>query len=142
MKALTAFTLLFIILSSQGGTGSIVGGTDKFQRGNSILFRRDSTYVNVLYNKTICHDGDDFHAKVTQCVEWKVDSDDRKCVRREKNVIFQPMEDYRFRCSHYEDDDCVEWEKVPLNQSPKRILEIKDNDGQVRSTKKKIIPRC
>ena len=133
--------LYLFILSAFAGVGGIAGGTEKFQKGSHITFLKDSTWVNVLFSRSLCHDRHDFQAVVRKCVLWSRD-DDRRCLEHEKVKIFQPMEDTRLRCDKYDDDECVKWKRVPLVQSPKRIVEIKDNDDNIKAVKKVIIPVC
>lgn len=133
--------LYLFVMSSFAGVGGIAGGTEKFQKGSHITFLKDSTWVNVLFSKSLCHDTQDFQAIVKKCILWTQD-DDRKCEEYEQVKIFQPMEDTRLRCDRYEDDKCVKWVRVPLVQSPKRIVEIKDNDDNIKAVKKVIIPIC
>ncbi|MEC7275901.1 MAG: hypothetical protein VXV96_06240 [Bdellovibrionota bacterium] len=137
-----ALLTIIFTLSSYAGIGGIVGGTDKFQRGNTINFQRASTFVNILHNKSLCHDGYDYEAVVKKCTLWVNDDGERKCAQRERTKIFQPLESDRLRCARFEEDECVEYERVPLKQSPKRILEIKDRDGSIKKLKKHVIPNC
>lgn len=133
--------LALVTLSTYAGVGGIAGGTEKFQKGSHINFQRASTFVNVLYSRTLCHDNHDFQAVVRQCVLWSND-DDRKCLEHEKVKIYQPMESTRQRCKRKEDDKCVEWITVPFIQGPKRIVEIKDDEDNVKSIKRVIVPSC
>ncbi|MCR9206392.1 MAG: hypothetical protein NXH75_17555 [Halobacteriovoraceae bacterium] len=135
-------TLYLLAFTAFAGVGGIAGGTEKFQKGSHITFLKDSTWVNVLFSRTLCHDRHDFQAVVRKCVLWKREDDNRKCVEYEKVKIYQPKEDTRQRCDKYEDDTCVRWKRVPLVQSPKRIVEIKDNDDNIKDIKKVIIPTC
>lgn len=143
MRALTLIflNLFFVHLSANAGFGGIAGGTEKYQKGSQINFQKYSTFVNALYSRTLCHDGHDYHAKITKCAVWSND-DDRTCLEREKIEAVQPMESKRFRCKKKEDDDCVEWIEVDFIQSPKRIIELKDDDGNIKKIEKVVIPQC
>ena len=77
-----------------------------------------------------------------KCLRYERNGGERTCVRRGKVAISQPMESTRQRCARFEEDECVEYERVPLKQSPKRILEIKDRDGSIKKLKKHVIPNC
>ncbi len=134
---------LILMTSSFAGVGDIAGGTDKFQKGSHIHFQSRSTWVNVLYSKTLCQTAYNFEALVRECVRWKRDDDGgRKCVEYTKVQAVQPKESRRERCSRYEDDDCVAWIEVDYIQSPKKIVEIKDEDGNIKERKKVIVPTC
>jgi hypothetical protein len=130
------------MLSVHAGVGGIAGGTEKFQRGNAIHFQEFSTWVNVLYSKSLCQTAYDFEAELRQCAEWKNDSGDRKCIRWIKVPAVQPKESKRERCKRFEDDKCVEWVEVDYVQSPKKIYEEKDDDGDVKKRLKVIVPKC
>lgn len=136
--------LLTLLLTSSAlaGVGDIAGGTDKFQKGSHIHFQRNSTWVNVLYSKSLCQTTYDYEAIVRECARWNRDSDGRKCVEYKKVQAVQPKEAQRRRCKRYDDDTCVEWEIVDYVQSPKRIVEIKDEDGNVKKRLKVIVPKC
>ncbi len=131
-----------IVINAHAGVGGIAGGTDKFQIGSHINFQRVSTFVNVLYSKTLCHNRHDFEAVVRKCNLWIKDDDDKKCVDWEKVKAYQPIESKRERCKRFQDDQCVEWIEVDFVQSPKRIVEIKDEDDNIKEIKKVVIPNC
>jgi|GEM_PF-1412174 len=134
-------SLFFIHLSANAGFGGIAGGTEKFQKGGHINFQKYSTFVNALYSRTLCHDGHDYHANITKCAVWS-NGDDRTCLEREKIEAIQPIESKRMRCKRSDGDDCIEWIEVEFIQSPKRIIEQKDDDGNIKKIEKVIIPNC
>jgi IMP dehydrogenase/GMP reductase len=129
------------MISVCAGVGGIAGGNTSFQKGSHVLFQRDSTWVNVLYSRTLCHDGHDYEAIVKKCAIYEP-GDERKCKRFEKYKAFQPIDGLRDRCKRKEDDTCVEWETVRFFQSPKKIVEIKGNDDEIKKVEKVIIPKC
>lgn len=134
--------LPFLLMTSIfAGVGDIAGGTDKFQKGSQIHFQQFSTWVNVLYSKSLCQTEFNYEALISKCVKWTRD-DGRKCIKRVKFEATQPKESSRQRCKRFEDDTCVDWEEVDFIQSPKRIVEIKDQDDNVIETRKVIVPRC
>lgn len=135
-------TLMFMT-SIYAGVGDIAGGTDKFQKGSHIHFQRNSTWVNVLYSKSLCQTPYNYEAIVSECARWERESGgSRKCVERRKVQATQPKESRRQRCKRYEDDKCVAWIEVDYIQSPKRIVEIKDDDGNVKERRKVVVPSC
>ena len=121
------------LLSSSAFAGSIVG---------HIHFQSASTWVTAYTSKSLCLDGSTYRATVNKCLRYERNGGERTCVRRGKVAISQPMESTRQRCASFEEDECVEYERVPLKQSPKRILEIKDRDGSIKKLKKHVIPNC
>jgi len=132
----------FIFITSiAAGVGGIAGGNTSFQTGSHVLFQKESTFVNVLYSKSLCHDGHDFEAIVQKCTRYG-NGDDRECKKFEKYKAYQPIDGLKDRCKRYEDDTCVEWQTVRFFQSPKKIVEIKDNDDNIKRKEKVIIPRC
>lgn len=140
---LNKIAVLFIYSASLlAGVGGIEGGGEKFQKGSHITFQKDSTWVNVLYSRTLCHDTHDFQAVINKCVLWQSSGDERNCLEFEKVKIYQPLEDTRLRCASHTEGDCQKWIEVPLVQSPKRIVEIKDQGDNVREVRKVIVPRC
>lgn len=133
---------IVFMLSVQAGVGGIAGGTEKFQRGNSIHFQEFSTWVNVLHSKTLCQNKYDFEATLRQCARWERSDDDRRCAEWVKVPASQPKESKRERCKKFEDDECVEWIEVDYIQSPKKLYEEKDDDGNVKKRVKVVVPKC
>lgn len=129
------FTMLFS-LSVHAGVGGISGA--------HVLFQEESTFVNAYYNKSVCHDGFEFKAKVSKCVKWNESGDEKRCIKNEKIIVFQPIESTRKRCADYNSDDgpCTTWEEVKFIQSPNRIIKFLDDSNNVKKTKKLIIPEC
>lgn len=123
------------------GVGGIAGGNSKFQEGDKILFQRDSTFVSANYSRSLCHDGQDYLAMIRKCAIRSNDSEG-KCLEYQIFRASQPMESKRRRCNKLRDDRCVEWIEVPFNQSPKRIVIIKNHDDEVIEKKKVVIPKC
>ena len=134
----------FLIMTSLfAGVGGIAGGNTNFQKGSHIHFQKASTWVNVRFSKTLCHDGHDYAALLNRCLVYEREDDGgRKCVRSEKYKAFQELDGQRRRCKKYEDGDCLEWETVRFYQSPKKIVEIKDEDGNIKKRERVIIPKC
>jgi hypothetical protein len=134
---------ILFITSTFAGVGDIAGGTDKFQKGSHIHFQRNSTWVNVLYSKSLCQTTYNYEATIRECARWEKDSGgSRKCVEYRKVSANQPKEGQRQRCKKREDDKCVQWITVDYIQSPKRIVEIKDEDGNVKERVRVIVPKC
>ncbi|MCF8059769.1 MAG: hypothetical protein K9K67_10755 [Bacteriovoracaceae bacterium] len=133
---------LLILINTHAGVGGIAGGTEKFQKGSHINFQKVSTFVNVLFSRSLCHDNYEFEAMVNQCNLWVNDGDGKKCEEWIKVKAYQPIESKRSRCKRYEDDTCVEWIEVDFVQSPRKIVEIKDEDGNIKEIKRVIIPKC
>lgn len=125
---------LFFVTSVHAGVGGISGA--------HILFQEESTFVNAYFDKSICHDGFEYKAKVRECIKWENSDDDRRCVKYQKKWAFQPIESTRDRCRHFNDDDCKEWEEVRFIQKPQRTVKFADEDGHVRKTKNITIPNC
>ncbi len=127
MKHSIVLVMLAFVFSihAHGGVGGISGG--------HIQFQDFSTFVHPVYEKSLCFDGEAFHAKVNKCLEWKTESDNRVCVRSTEVWAKQPMESSRERCKHFEGSDgtCLAWERVPLVQYPNRFFEFKDEDERV-----------
>lgn len=138
----TILIILITTISAYAGIGGIAGGNNKFQRGDKILFQRHSTFVNAHFSRSLCHDGFDYEAMISKCVRWEKDDDNRVCVEKEIVKAYQPMDSTRQRCKKYEDGNCKEWEEILFFQSPNRIVEIKDEDGNVKKRKKVTIPSC
>lgn len=94
--------------------------------GDKIHFQKVSTWVNSYYSKSICFDGENFHAKVRLCAEWQRDDDDRRCVAYKIVDAVQPQESTRERCAARsggdDDDRCTEWETVRYFQSENKTV--------------------
>ena len=140
-KILTPIIVTFLSFSNFAGVGGIAGGNSKFQTGDKILFQKHSYFVSANYSRSLCHDGHDYMTFMKKCLVRSND-DDRECLESEIQKVFQPMESKRRRCSKYSDDRCIEWIEVPFIQSPKRIVVIKDDDGNIKEKKKVVIPKC
>ena len=140
LKLLIPFLLMSSIIA---GVGGIAGGNTSFQKGSHIHFQRASTWVNVRFSKSLCHDGHDYKALLKKCIAYEPDDDGgRRCVRSEKYRAFQPMDSLRERCKKYDDESCLEWETVRFYQSPKKIVEVKDSDDNIKKIEKVVIPKC
>lgn len=118
----------------------------KRMSGDKIHFQKVSTWVNSYYSKSLCFDGENFHAKVRLCDEWTND-DDRRCESYKIVNAVQPQESTRQRCSSRqggEDDRCTEWETVRYFQSQhKTITFYADEDSnQVAGTVELTVPSC
>lgn len=134
----TSFLFYSSLLMS--GPGGLSGGsTQQFQRGDKIHFQEESTWVSVLYNKSLCHDGQDYWARVQKCAVEA--NDNGKCLERQKVQIRQPLRSSKKRCKRSTRSQCVVWEDVPYIQAPKRIIEKQEGRARVQ-TIRKTVPRC
>lgn len=135
--------LSLLSFSALAGVGGIAGSGNKgYQLGSQINFLKEAIHVNALYSKTLCHDRHDFQAVVEKCVRWGRSDGERICIDQEKTKIFQPKEDYKDICGRFFDGDCVKWVRKSVNQSPKRLIEIKNDKGDILRTQKVIVPEC
>ncbi len=127
---------MIISVNVQAGVGGISGAM--------ILFQEDSTFVNAYLDRTICHDGFEYKAMITDCVKYRDNGDDRTCEKRTKKLAFQPIESTRLRCKSFggSDDDCKEYEEVKFIQKPNRQILVKDESGNIIKKGKLIIPEC
>ena len=121
------------MFSAHAGVGGISGG--------HINFQRNSTFVNALYSKTLCHDTYEFRTMSMICKKWSSDSD-RECILKVLEEITQPLESTRERCKERSDRKCVEWETIRFYQSPDRTIKILDDSRNVIKIKKLTIPIC
>lgn len=131
--------ILALIFSINVNAG--VGGIS----GAMILFQDDSTFVNAYFDRSICHDGFEYKAMITNCVKFRNESgDNRTCEKWTKKPAFQPIESTRLRCKSFggNDDDCREYEEVKFIQKPVRQVLIKDESGNILKKGKLTIPEC
>ncbi len=129
--------IILIALFSQSlyaGVGGIEGG--------SVHFQKDSTWVNMVYSRTLCYKEKAYFAKSKKCKKWDRDSDDRRCVKSKIETIIQPMHSTRQRCKKQEDDKCVLWETVPFTQKRDRIVKFKDEDGNILKVENLRVKKC
>lgn len=102
--------------------------------GDKIHFQSVSTWVNSYYSKSLCFDGENFHAKVKLCAEWNQDQDDRRCVAYKIVDAVQPQESTRQRCKTLRSDrdggNCEEWETVRYFQSENRTIKFYREDSE------------
>lgn len=113
-----------------------------------IHFQKASTWVNAYYSKSLCLDGKTYKATISTCLKYERDSDDdRRCVKRGKINVTQPMVSTRLRCNGYSngsDEDCTSYERVAYVQSPNITVKFfggDDNDQLIR-TEEITVPAC
>lgn len=131
---------LLVLASLLFATSAMAG----FVTGDKIHFQSESTYVSAVFNKTLCFDGESFHATFTKCIEWQRDQDDRNCIKYGKITATQPQSSTRLRCAEYRgnDGDCKRWERVSYEQSEVRNVKYFNNDDDLIKEEKVIIPVC
>jgi hypothetical protein len=130
MKKLIAMTLMFISVSAFANVS-----------GDKILFQKESTYVSVVYNKSLCLDGNTYRAVIDKCMQWAND-DRRACLRSAKVRVTQPVESTRQRCAATTDRGCSAWETVRFNQDPVRTVTFFNDEGRELDTKTYIVKAC
>lgn len=124
-----------------------------YTSGDKIIFQGQSANVSAVYNKTLCHDGENYYASVTICAEWEhSNSDDRStCVQRITVDAVQPMTSTRQRCAKVASDSssnsCDLYETVEFFQSPVRTVKFFPNTGSSDNprpykTETVVIPNC
>lgn len=121
-------------ISIQAGVGGIEGGT--------VHFQKDSTWVNMVYSKSLCYSNEKYFAKGRKCTKWRRDSDDRKCEEYVPKLMIQPEYSTRMRCKKRDDDNCIEWEVVKYRQKRDRVVRFKDEDGNVIKTEALRVKSC
>ncbi len=129
MKTLIA---ALAIVSTSAFAGNVVG---------HIHFQSESTWVNALYSKSLCLDGDTYKATITKCLDW-ASGDDRGCLEYGKVAATQPMNSTRQRCAKFEDDRCSEYVTVAYKQSPNITVKFYNDDNDLVKTKKITVPSC
>lgn len=134
MKAILLLTLLV--------STSVFARTNYGLRGDKIQFQKHSTWVSVVYNKTLCIDGETYFSDIRKCLEWERDSDDRVCKKYGIVKATQPMHSTRQRCAQRNDDRCTEWETVKFTQKPVKEVSFLDEDGNVQYSKTYTVPNC
>ncbi len=115
--------------SAHAGIGGISGG--------HVHFQRESTWVNPVYSKTLCFDGEDFHAKIKKCAKYG-GRDDNNCERFEVIDAVQPMVSTKKICKRDTDSQCLEWQELPYIQNPNRYFDFYNDDRFVKRTKFKV----
>ena len=133
MKKLILIFLIFITNAHAG-----VGGID----GGSVHFQKDSTWVNMVYSKTLCYKDKAYFAKSRKCKKWERHSDDRNCVKYANTIITQPEFSTRQRCKTRDDDGCKLWETITYHQKRDRVVRFKDEDGHILRTEKLRVKAC
>jgi hypothetical protein len=120
--------------------------------GGTVHFQKVSTWVNAHYSKTLCFDGENFHALVNKCVKWEERSNELECVKTEKVAATQPQSSTREVCakrSDRDDEDCIRYKTVPYFQSEIKTLEfykVRNDEGDLESraykTVEYVVPSC
>jgi hypothetical protein len=140
IKLLSIFLVSFSVVA---GVGDITGGA---QRGDKIHFEKDSTWVNSYYSKSLCFDGENFHAKIHKCVKWVNRRGGEECAKTEKFAAIQPQYSTRKRCVKQQgrSGNCKEWENVDYFQSEIRIIDFyrERGGGRAYKTETIVIPTC
>ncbi|MCF8059767.1 MAG: hypothetical protein K9K67_10745 [Bacteriovoracaceae bacterium] len=132
MKSLIA---ALAIVSTSAFAGNVVG---------HIHFQSESTWVNALYSKSLCLDGDTYKATVTKCMEYG-SGDERRCLQYGKIAATQPVESTRQRCASFgggDDNQCTKWITVSYVQSPNITVKFYNDDNELVKTKKITVPSC
>ena len=93
-------------------------------RNAHYTFQSASTWVNAVYNKSLCLNGDTYEATVLSCLAYREAGDgERECDKYGKIEISQPMVSTRQRCAQTDDDgDCESYETVEFVQEPTRTI--------------------
>lgn len=109
-----------------------------------IHFQADSTWVNPVTNKSLCFDGEEFHASVITCVQTRMARGGEECSRYGKTVISQPARSTRKVCleERGESGNCVQYGTVDYVQSPTRRVEFYGDRGGVIRTEMITVPAC
>lgn len=131
MKYLMSLVLISVFTSfSWAG----VGGTS----GGHVFFQKVSTYVSVVYNRTLCVEDGNYFALVNFCIEQ-----DREggCERFEKKEITQPVISSHKVCAKQRGDTCAKWETAPYVQKPIFNV-IDDNGGGFKRPQVIQVPNC
>ena len=121
-------------LSATAGVGGIDGG--------SVHFQKDSTWVNMVYSKSLCFKDSQYFAKSRKCTGWERSSDERRCKKHKIAQIVQPMHSTRQRCKKMEEEGCKEWETIKYVQKRDRLVKFKDEDDNVVRVEKLRVKGC
>jgi hypothetical protein len=128
-------SIYFISLSAFAGVGGIDGG--------SVHFQKNSTWVNMVYSKSLCYKNKTYFAPSKKCLKWENSgSDDRTCVKEVMITMTQPEKSTYLRCAKYEDDRCVKWDIIDYHQKPSRLVKFKDEDNRVIRIEKLRVKSC
>lgn len=152
MKNLLGLMVLILMmgLDATAGIGGISGGDVPDPKsingrlsGGKILFKKYSTSVSPIYSKSLCFDGDQFKARVSGCQLLTTQKERDNCQSSKGIEVTQPMVDTRTVCAKKEKgESCQEWVERPLIQSPTRLIQVLDNDGQEISEFEYRVPDC
>lgn len=139
------FAILFLSLFSlitHAGIGGVAGGSsESHSSGGSIHFQSDSTYVNPMYNRTLCLNSRDvYEAVVRKCVKYVREDGERKCVKTSKTKIYQPRISSRTRCNGRRDDECYSRESYRYTQGRTRYINVRR--ASYETTEKVTVRRC
>jgi hypothetical protein len=127
-------SIYFISLSAFAGVGGIDGG--------SVHFQKNSTWVNMVYNKNLCHKDKTYYAPSVKCLKWDHSDDSRKCVKKIPITMTQPERSTRLRCGKFDGNDCIRWDTINYHQKPIRLVKFKDEDNNVVRVEKLKIKSC
>lgn len=147
MNRLVILILAMFSLSAFANRGG-VGGFE----GGSIHFKRNSTWVNVMTNKTLClNSNDDYQARVSKrpTPEERSRRDYKPPRWNEKMMIYQPRVDLKQVCRRGaprfgRDEECRDRDKEWVPRVQKRDLRVIIRDGD-RGAGKEItvrVPDC
>lgn len=128
-----------------GGVGGFDGGSSDMirTRNGPILFQDYSMHVNPYLNKTVCLTSDDlYRANVTRLIYDRPGHDDSD-YDVIKQTIFQSRVSMTNKCFQRDNEGkCLKQEWVGFVQSRERVIEIKDNKGDVVDRVRLRIPKC
>jgi len=117
--------------------------------GDKIEFQSESTFVSGLYNKSICHDGENYYATFRVCGQLSDDDDGAACEAWETVSAVQPMTSTRQRCAELASDSsssyCERFETVEYFQSPVRTVKFfnpNSDSNRPYKTETVVIPNC
>lgn len=108
--------------------------------GDKINFQSESTFVSAIFNKSLCFDGESFHATITKCVKWE-QNDRGNCLRFAKVNASQPAVSTRQVCAD-DRDNCGSWRTVRYVQSPVLTVKYENDNGSVIRTQKVTVRSC
>ena len=115
--------------------------------GASIHFQDHATWVNAYFSwgKSLCHNGTNYYAKGSKCVERRMGDYDDHCRKRVAVNMVQPIRSTRTICSkpiYRNDDGCAEYKEVPHVQSPTMVAELYGLGDQYLGTETVTVPMC
>lgn len=134
-KSLLLVLAFWSLPSFPGGIGGYEGG--------SILFQRESTFVNAAYSSTLClNRADVYEAVVHFCESQRTETE--SCRQLVRKRIFQPRVSTRLICadrSLRDGESCPQYTEVPFVQERERYL-VRRVDSRVVEERTFVIPYC